>query len=126
MKDYRIKLASIESELKETKKQLKDAEKQTAVFLNKCAEYKIDKVSIGKHPGKDWPFNGSGNVFTFGDKRSPESKGHRSSWPAIWGVVEECGISNGCGNTDQHNVGNGENLMEGIYQLKKGKWSRTD
>lgn len=126
MKDYRNAVKELESQLKELKVSLKDAEKQTATFLKKCSEFGIEKVSIGKHPGESWPFGGAGNVFTFSDERTPKTKGHSAGWPAIWGVVEELGISTGCGNTDQHNVGKGENLMEGIYQMKNGKWTRRD
>ena len=131
MEDYRDVIYDLKKKVKEANDAIKDAEKklrasekETAVFLKKCSEYGIKKVSIGKHPGENWPFGARGSVFTFSGEKAPEGK-HRSSWPAIWGVVEELGISTGCGNTDQHNVGN-ENLMEGVYELKKGKWNRID
>jgi hypothetical protein len=110
------------AEIKRIKEQLKDARVFTAQFLTKCKKYKITKVSIGrKHDSVEstvnWPFGHEGSVFS----DDVECK----MWPAIWRVVEEMGISGGCGNLNQHNA-NTSRLIDGVYHLKDGKWMRVE
>lgn len=120
MKNYFKQIEDAEVKLKTLQAELKDAKKQTTAFLKKCAEYDITKVYIGVSPEeREWPFGGCGSVFTVGNAKAPSG-----DWPAIWGVVEELGISGGAGNTDQHQVRN-ENLIEGVYEVKNGNWRRV-
>ena len=122
--DFKIKMleekiASNLTELKLIKKQLADAKKFTSKFLDECVKSGIKKVGISKTiPEVDWPFEtGNGSVFGIGRDKT--------GWPAIWGVAERMGISYGGGNTGQHQA-NTSRLIDGIFELKKGKWIKIE
>lgn len=100
--------------------QFEHATEFTGEFLDECAKTGMTKVGIQKThksipTSVTFPFGSCGNIFGAGRDKT--------GWPAIWGVVERCGISRGCGNTDQHQA-NCENLIDGVYHLRKGKWFR--
>lgn len=120
MKDLRESQKHLESEIKSLRQEIKEYSKFTDTFLKKCNKAGIKKVGIGKVLDESWPFGSRGSVFTDGKIRG------KTNWPAIWGVVEEMGISGGCGNGGQHQVSSEAKLLEGIYELKDGKWLRTD
>lgn len=125
IKDLGEQLEGVKSRLSEVDDSFKSANEFTGVFLDKCAEKGITKVSVGKKhkslpQSVDWPWSPSGNVFAF----QPKEVGKKSSWPPIWGVIEELGISGGAGNSDQHQIDT-SNLIDGVYHLKKGKWMKV-
>lgn len=121
MEDYKTRLNNLESETKLLKKDFLKAKKFTAIFLKECEKAKIKMVSIGVKTKRiprteSWPFGCKGSVFQY-----PEGVKDSRDWPAIWGVVSKLGIGGGCGNTDQHAVGN-DNLIEGVFELKGKDW----
>lgn len=98
-----------------------EAEDFTLRFLKCCSKHHIKLVSIGKkteliESSKTYPFGCDGSVFA--DDRS------RDGWPTIWAIVEEMGISGGCGNTGQHQVSRDAKLIDGVYELKDKKWRK--
>ena len=118
--DERIK--NLETEQKELKRQYKECQTFTAELLRRCAKRKIVKVAIDRAhksiPSSiSHPFGMFGNVFT--------NEVKENGWPAIWRVVEEMGISEGCGNGSQHQI-NSSKLIDGVYHLKNGVWKKID
>jgi hypothetical protein len=102
---------------------MKKAADFTVNFLEICKRHRIDKVAIAvAHESiprsTEFPFGYTGSIFTQ-DART------KDGWPSIWRVVEEAGISGGCGNTDQHSA-NTAKLIDGCYHLKNGKWNKVD
>lgn len=112
------KLHELKNELKEFESKFSEAKKETSKFLALCGKHEIKAVCIGvANPivkeSVTFPFGASGSVFAEGRCKN--------DWPVIWKVVEEAGISQGCGNTSQHGA-DISRLIEGAYQLKNGKW----
>ena len=98
-----------------------EAEDFTLRFLKCCSKHNIKLVSIGTRTNliescKTYPFGCKGSVFAEGRSRD--------GWPTIWGIVEEMGISCGCGNTGQHQVTCEAKLIDGVYELKDKKWRK--
>jgi len=132
--EYKIQLAIKEAEQAlENANMLKisfnNAKDFTGKFLDKCAKEGITKISIGKKTKKvpitmRWPFCHEGSVFSF----TPENNKTTNTWPAIWGVVDSFGIGGGCGNPSQKQLSlDGKNkLIDGVYELRKGKWKKTE
>ena len=131
MKDLREELEEAEKSfndtIKEIKSELKVSEKITQRLLNKCGKSGITRVSIGKRNSKvpasqNWSFYSCHNsVFTW-----PEGVKDKEGWPVIWGIVDELKIDGGCGNSNQKQVSDNANLMEGVYELKNRQWRRID
>ena len=100
-----------------------EAEDFTLRFLKCCSKHHIKLVSIGKRTNliestKSYPFDCEGSVFADGRDRN--------GWPAIWGIVEEMGISGGAGNTGQHQVTCDAKLIDGVYEFKDKKWRKIE
>ena len=98
-----------------------EAEDFTLRFLKCCSKHKIKLVSIGTRTeliesSKTYPFGCSGSVFAEGRSRD--------GCPTIWGIVEEMGISCGCGNSGQHQVSCDAKLIDGVYEFKDKKWRK--
>ena len=98
-----------------------EAEDFTLRFLKCCSKHNIKLVSIGTRTeliesSKTYPFGCSGSVFAEGRSRD--------GWPTIWGIVEEMGISCGCGNGGQHQVNCDAKLIDGVYEFKDKKWRK--
>lgn len=95
---------------------------QTAKLLSIAKDKGVTAVSVGKkHPrvgNEDWPFGAGGSIFTPKDERI-------NNWPAAWHLAEAMGISYGGGNPGQHQA-KIEELIEGVYEIRKGKWHRID
>jgi len=107
----------LEKDVEELNNKFEIAKTKTEEFLNSCTEHGIKVVSIGTETdliksSKKFPFNHSGSIFA-----DEEFNG----WPAIWRVGEKTGVGDGCGNSGQHQSNN-ENLIEGVYALRDGKW----
>lgn len=121
--DYKIE--ALESELKGSIKNLESLKSEykkcklnTEKLLSTCGKAGIEKVSIGMRDDsipscKGWPFAFTGSVFTLPVKGS--------DWPAIWSCVRDAGFEMGCGNSDQASI-DPELFVDGVYELKKGKW----
>jgi len=125
MEDLFESLERLEDKLKILKKKVKIGVEFTQKFLNKCGKAGYTRISIGKRSNKvssskGWTFGTSSSVFGF-----PSGIKDKTGWCAIWGIVEELGISGGCGNADQHQVSE-DNLIEGVFQLKGKKWMRIE
>ena len=125
MEDLYNSLENLESEIKELKGKVKIGIEFTQEFLNKCGKAGYTRISIGKVSKKvpatvNFPFGSASSVFGF-----PSGTEDETGCPAIWKVVEDLKISGGAGNSDQHQVEN-DNLIEGIFELKKGKWRRIE
>ena len=100
-----------------------EAEDFTLRFLKCCSKHNIKTVSIGKRTGliesaKNFPFGCGDSVFADGRGRD--------GWPAIWGVVNEMGISGGAGNAGQHQIYCGAKLIDGVYEFKDKKWRKIE
>ena len=100
-----------------------EAEDFTLQFLKCCSKHHIKLVSIGKRTNliestESYPFGCGGSVFADGRDRN--------GWPAIWGIVEEMGISGGAGNTGQHQVSCDAKLIDGVYEFKDKKWRKIE
>ena len=100
-----------------------EAEDFTLQFLKCCSKHNIKLVSIGKRTNliestKSYPFDSKGSVFADGRDRN--------GWPAIWGIVDEIGISGGAGNTGQHQVTCDAKLIDGVYEFKDKKWRKIE
>ena len=100
-----------------------EAEDFTLRFLKCCRKHNIKLVSIGTRTeliesSKTYPFSCCGSVFA--DGRSSDG------WPTIWGIVNEMGISGGCGNSGQHKVSCDAKLIDGVYELKDKKWRKIE
>lgn len=127
--DYDLKFNSIQSQMSRLQVQFADLKddfeksvEYTKVFLDECKNNGIKLVSIGKYDEeikstKNWPFYTPCSVFA--DKRT------KDGWPSIWRVVENLGISGGCGNSGQHQISSESyaRLVDGVYLYKDGKWS---
>ena len=97
----------------------------TGKLLSACEEKGITKVSVGvaskKVPASfNYPFGANGSIFQF----IPKSN-RGDTWPPIWDIVDKLGIGGGCGNSDQKQA-DLTDLIDGVYELKKGQWKKTD
>ena len=124
MKDLSRELTKLKEGVKTLEAELKVYSKYTNEFLKECKKAGISVVSIGRATKRlertlTYPFNTRGSVFSDNVKSS-------NGWPAIWTVVNKLGISGGCGNSNQHQVKSSALLMEGVYELKDGKWNKTE
>lgn len=100
-----------------------EAEDFTLQFLKCCSKHHIKLVSIGTRTkliesSKTYPFGCKGSVFADGRDHG--------GWPTIWGIVEEMGISCGCGNGGQHQVNCDAKLVDGVYEFKDKKWRKIE
>ena len=132
MKNFEKEIQYLEDDFERVKKsianikdELKKASGYTQKFLEECGKEGITKVSVGVKSDKvpatnNFPFGCDGSVFQY-----PTEQRGKDGWVAIWGVVERLKISGGCGNTAQHQVFN-DNLIEGVFELKGGKWRKVN
>jgi hypothetical protein len=100
-----------------------EAEDFTSKFLTQCSKHRIKLVSINKKTDliegcRTWPFGYDGSVFADGRTKD--------GWPTIWSVVEELGISGGCGNSGQHKITDSARLVDGVYRFENGKWIKIE
>lgn len=94
----------------------------TGKFLSKCSELKIKAVCVGvRHSivpsSMTYPFGADGSVFAEGNDENGRV--------LAWQICEDMGIAGGCGNPGQHQA-DIENILEGAYLYKKGKWQKVD
>lgn len=118
--DLEKRIAELQEEAAMIRTDLVKAGEFTDLFLNKCAERNITRVAVGiadpeTDGAKGWN-GGYGMVFS--------NDVCAGTWPAIWGAVEAMGISSGCGNSNQHQISQEgiAKLVDGVYELKDGKW----
>ena len=127
--NFDAELERMASEIKELSGRRRDLAKRhaearafTAQFLSKCGEAGMSIAGIAKlHPelGREkFSFGERGSVFSHPDDRY-------NGWPAIWYVVKALGISNGAGNTGQHQADTSK-LIDGVYRCTDGEWARID
>lgn len=112
---------------------LDKATEKTSDFLGKCAAVGYDRVSIGKkHKSipytESWPFEFNGSVFAFASGREYKTQPQQDRWPAIWGIVGDCGYGGGAGNSHQYQLNSAarNELIDGVYHLRKGKWIKVE
>ncbi len=120
---------ALSDEISSCRTSLAAAEEFTAKFLDSCGMAGLTKVSIAKRHKSivetmGHPFGVTGSVFGIGPKSSGGGR-DPSGWPAIWGVVDELGIGDGCGNSMQHQADT-SSLIDGVYHLKNGVWEKVD
>ena len=108
------RIKDLEVDLKNLVQEFRTAKKNTDKLLALSAKVGITKVGICRKLDDTFPFGAGGNIFANGKERTE-----------IWGVVEQMGISGGCGNSNQHQLSTAACLVEGVYELKAGKWNRT-
>lgn len=114
--------ADLGAKIADFEERLAVARVRTASLLGIAKDNGVTAVSIGKkHPrvgNEDWEFGTAGSIFTPKEERI-------NDWPAAWHLAEAMGISWGAGNPGQHQA-NIEELIEGVYEIRKGKWHRID
>lgn len=94
----------------------------TQDFLECCKKHDIDLVAINCNDDRlkdnHYSFAPYESVFADGDDNE--------GWPLIWSVVEDFGISGGCGNSGQHAITEDASvkLIDGVYELKNGQWRK--
>ena len=120
-KDLQEELREFKEKANSLAKAYAEAADFTLRFLKCCSKHHIKLVSIGKkteliESSKKYPFGCGGSVFA--DGRS------RDGCPTIWAIVEEMGVSYGCGNTGQHQISCDAKLIDGVYELKNKKWHK--
>ena len=120
-KDLQEEVKALEQKANALSESYAEAEDFTLRFLKCCSNHNIKLVSIGTRTeliesSKTYPFDCFGSVFA--DGRSSDG------WPTIWGIVEEMGISCGCGNSGQHQVNCDAKLIDGVYEFKDKKWRK--
>lgn len=122
-KDLQKEVKELEEKANSLAEAYAEAEDFTLRFLKCCRKHNIKLVSIGTRTeliesSKTYPFDCCGSVFA--DGRS------RDGWPTIWGIVNEMGISGGCGNSGQHQVSCDAKLIDGVYEFKDKKWRKIE
>ena len=122
-KDLQEELREFQERANSLAKAYAEAEDFTLRFLKCCSKHHIKLVSIGKkteliESSKTYPFGCDDSVFA--DNRS------RDGWPTIWAIVEEMGVSCGCGNSGQHQVNCDAKLIDGVYEFKDKKWRKIE
>ena len=122
-KDLQEEVMELEEKANSLAEAYAEAEDFTLRFLKCCSKHHIKLVSIGKRTNliestKSYPFGFGGSVFADGRDRNGR--------PAIWGIVEEMGISGGAGNTGQHQVNCDAKLIDGVYEFKGKKWRKIE
>lgn len=120
-KDLQKEVKELEEKANSLAESYAEAEDFTLRFLKCCSKHHIKLVSIGKRTNliestKSYPFCCEESVFA--DGRGSDG------WPAIWGVVNEMGISGGAGNGGQHQVNCDAKLIDGVYEFKDKKWRK--
>ncbi|GAA1412070.1 hypothetical protein AUR04nite_00080 [Glutamicibacter uratoxydans] len=128
--DFERKIKWIEHEAKDAldklesiKADLVEAQTKTEKLLAIAESVGVTVISIGKkHPAidstGDFPFGASGSIFTPLDDR-------HNGWPAAWHIAEKAGVSQGGGNSGQHQADTSK-LVDGVYELRNGNWARID
>lgn len=122
-KDLQEEVKALEQKANALSEPYAEAEDFTLRFLECCRKHNIKLVSIGTRTeliesSKTYPFGCCGSVFA--DGRS------RDGLPTIWGIVNEMGISGGCGNSGQHQVSCDAKLIDGVYEFKNKKWRKIE
>ena len=102
--------------------QLDTARRNTSRLLESAKGLGVTAVSIGKHHARvgneGWKFRTTGSIFTPPNERV-------DGRPAAWVIAEAMGISQGAGNTGQHQADLSQ-LVDGVYECRNGEWYRID
>lgn len=92
----------------------------TERLLSECLKLGIRRIAICISD----PTVPESTTFVFGASYSVFAKGKINDWPAIWKAVENAGIRRGCGNTDQMQISNPDELDHGCYFYRRGEWKK--
>jgi hypothetical protein len=122
-KDLENRSKELAGDIVVAKEAFERAKDFTTKLLSECEKVKVKVVAIGisdaRVPSsKTFPFGVSGNVFAMGKDPS-------SCWPAIWGACERAGLESSCGNSDQRQLKDDSQVIDGLYMLSNGKWSKV-
>lgn len=119
MSDFEYKLRNMQEQIDKLKSDYIEAVKFTDHVLELAKSMGIERLGINKtdktvqkNPWESAP----SSLFS-------KHKSDRG-WPAVWQLAREAGIHGGCGNSDQVQINSSASLVDGIYQLEKGKWIR--
>lgn len=117
------KITALQDEVTALGKAYAEAVEFTLHFLEVCEKYNLSLVSVGKATTKiegsiHFPFRHSGSVFADGQDED--------GLPTIWRVVKELDISGGAGNKGQHQINCSAKMVDGVYELKDGKWRKLE
>jgi len=115
-------LHDLANNLESVKSDYATAKDFTMKLLDECRKVNIKAVAIGVSDKSvkssvDFPFGARGSIFAMGKDKT--------GWPAIWGCVERAGIASGCGNSDQQQISDDSQVVDGLYKFKDGKWSKV-
>jgi len=117
-----MRVSELNADIAGFEERLAVARVRTAKLLAIAKEIGVTAVSVGKKHARvgneSFPFGAGGSIFTPPDERI-------DGRPAAWHLAEIMGISHGAGNTGQHQA-DIEELIEGVYEIRKGKWYRID
>ncbi len=123
MANFEDRLSQHEESLAKLRKEYEEARDFTAILLDKAKSMGIKALGINKTNKKtqDTPWSEMHSYGIFAKERG-------SGWPLVWRLAEEADIYAGCGNNQQAQIkyNKSAQLIDGIYELKKGVWVKTD
>jgi len=115
-------LASVSNDLALARTEYAKANDFTTKLLYECGEVGIKEVAIGVADksvpeSMEFVFGARGNIFAMGRDKS--------GWPSIWGCVDRAGIASSCGNSNQKQINDESQVVDGVYHLRDGKWAKV-
>lgn len=119
------KMDALTSDIESLAKSYAEARAFTENFLDCCKRNGVSTVAIMASTdlipkSKTFSFGVTDSVFA--------TERDKSGFPAIWRICTTCGVHGGCGNTDQAQLNSKGQayLINGVYTLKDGVWSRQE
>jgi hypothetical protein len=125
MANFEYRLTQQEKALVELRAEYEEARDFTAILLDKAKSMGIKALGINKNSKKtqDSPWSKMHGYGIFAKEKTDDGNG----WPMVWRLAEDAGIYAGCGNNQQAQIKSDKSaqLIDGIYELKKGIWIKS-
>lgn len=125
MANFDNRIEQVEESVKKLRLEYEQARDFTAILLDKAKSMGIKAVGINKTSSKtqDSPWSHMHGYGIFAKERGHSGKG----FPLVWELAKEMEIYAGCGNHQQAQItyDKSAQLVDGIYELKKGIWEKT-
>lgn len=122
--DFDFKLKTLKNQVDELVKAYAEARDFTESFLDCCKKHGIETVSIQKETERIPSSIG----FAFGARGNAFAEERENGYPAIWSVARETDTYGGCGNGGQAQLNRLAQVMlvDGVYELKDGTWTKIE